>query len=206
MAKRKILLGSISLVPGKDGKGLKAEITTNQRGLQGVFIPFDFNPAVYVKARQDGSTLVNLDIEIVETPDSKYGNSHMIKLSVGKENRQRLGQPTREQMDEYTPIVGNIKTIEREVADAPAQGQATQQGGYAQQPAYGQQPNGNYPQQPQYGQPQGGYPAQPQQAYPQPQGYGQPQGGYAPQQPGYGQQAYQPQGGIPQPAQFSPSF
>ena len=54
----------------------------------------------------------------------------MVKASVGKENRQRLGIG-REQMDRYTPILGNLKTFEfdeRQVAaeesarDVPYQG------------------------------------------------------------------------------------
>lgn len=128
MAKKVKFLGSVSLVKDKNGKGLVSETIVHPKtGKKGIFIPVDDNPSIYVKVREDGKKTINLDIEIVETPNNTYGNSHLIKLNIGRENRQKLGNLSREQQDQLTPIVGNIRRFEFETQDNNGVGQ---QGGY----------------------------------------------------------------------------
>ena len=128
MAKKTTYKGSVTLytnrkdkTTGQPVKGLVSECLRHpQTGTPGIFIPIDVNPSIYVNER-DGVRSISLDIELVETPNSKWG-SHMIKLAVGKENRQKLGTLTNEQWNDLTPPVGNIKTIPGD--------QNGQQGGY----------------------------------------------------------------------------
>ena len=122
MAKRTTHLGNIALT------NLVHE-TRICGGRKGIFIPIEDNPCLYL-SEKSGKKTINLDIEVKPTPNNKYGSDFMVKASVGKENRQRLGIG-REQMDRYTPILGNLKTFEfdeRQVAaeesarDVPYQG------------------------------------------------------------------------------------
>ena len=51
----------------------------------------------------------------------------MVKASVGKENRQRLNL-TKENLDRYTPILGNLRTFEFDDRQPqPSTGQASPQ-------------------------------------------------------------------------------
>lgn len=136
MAKRITYKGSVTLFTnrkdknGQPIKGIVSECLRHpQTGKPGVFIPIDENPSVFVSERNDGRT-INLDIELVETPNNQYGNSHMIKLAIGKENRQKLGNLTNEQWNAYTPPVGNLKRFEFETRDDQQPQQPAQQGGY----------------------------------------------------------------------------
>ena len=165
--KKETLLGNIDLTKVNHQ-------TIMHGGVRGIFIPIDNNPCIYYKEKNDPKTgqpvkVINLDIEVkaVKTDYSDY----MIKGYVGKENRQKYGIKNAD-LQNVTPIVGNLKRFEFEVKDN-GQGQQSQQGAYPpQQPQYQQQPQ--YPQ-------QGGYPPQQPQYQQQPQ-----QGGYPPQ--GYGPQ------------------
>ncbi len=113
MAKRKTYLGSISLA-NLNHKAI------NHEGQKGIFIPIgDMNPCIYYTKKEDGSRLFNLDIEVKPTPNSKFGNSFMIKANVGKINRQQYNIPN-DKLAEVTPILGNLKEFEFEVKDAPA--------------------------------------------------------------------------------------
>jgi MoxR-like ATPase len=73
--------------------------------------------------------VISLDIEIKETPNSRYGSSHMVKASVGKANRERL-RLDRERLAQATPILGNLRIIEYEAKDTESgQDGQNQQGG-----------------------------------------------------------------------------
>lgn len=156
--KKKFTTASVELT------ALKHE-TIIRNGKKGIFIPIDDNPCIFFQEKQNPQTgrsekIITIDIDCIPTPNGKFGSTHLLKGSLSKKTRERLGITTNEQADQYRPILGNIKEKEFEVADAPGQ----QQGGYA----------------PQQGQP---YPPQGQ-PYP-PQGGYAPQGGtYVPQQPG----------------------
>lgn len=134
MAKRITYKGSVTLFTNRkdrNGQPLKSLISECIRhpktGKPGVFIPIEDNPSIYLSERNGGRT-INLDIEAVETPNNQYGNSHLLKLSIGKENRQKLGTLTNEQYDQYTPIVGNLKRFEFEDRQGQQEGQQGYQG------------------------------------------------------------------------------
>lgn len=110
MAKKTRIRGSISLIPNKKGEGIQAEIVTRPNtGQQGIFIPLGKNPSIHVKTVDDGTTYVNLDIEIVPTPNNEK-SSHMVKLDVRNENREKFGLTWDQVNQSYTPIVGNLRT------------------------------------------------------------------------------------------------
>ena len=119
MAKRTTYLGSVSLT------GLIHE-TIIRNGKKGIFIPVDDNPSIYYQQKDDGSKVINLDIEAKPTPNNQYGNDFMLKASVGKANRQKLGNISRDQMNQYTPILGNLKKFEFDAPDGNG-GQGTPQ-------------------------------------------------------------------------------
>lgn len=77
------------------------------------------NPSVFVCDTKSGQRKAYLDIVIRESPNNQYGNTHFVKASVGRSNRERLGI-SREELQKYTPIIGNLKTLEA----APQQGSA----------------------------------------------------------------------------------
>ena len=113
MAKNNTFRGSISLIKNKKGQGLTYEPIIRQsgpfKGMPCIVLPInELNPAIYYKKNDDGSKVINLDIEVRPTPNNQYGNSHYIRLSVGKENRQKYGI-TNDKLNELTPIVGNLK-------------------------------------------------------------------------------------------------
>lgn len=118
MAKRTTYLGSISLLKTKKGEGLVSEPIMHN-GKKGIFISIDDNPAIYYKKNEDGTRTCNLDIEVKPVTNSQFSNSHMIKLNVGKENRQKFNIQGA-QMKDHTPIVGNLKAFEFE--DRSSQG------------------------------------------------------------------------------------
>lgn len=106
MAKKTVFRGSVSL------PSLNHE-TIIHKGQKGIFIPVENNPSIYFKVKPDGSKVINLDIEVTPTPNNQYGNSHFIRLNVGKENRQKYNIPN-DLLKDYTPIVGNLKAFEFE--------------------------------------------------------------------------------------------
>lgn len=80
---------------------------------QGIFIPFRPNACIFV-SNKDGKTTVDLDIEVIPTPNSKYSDK-MVKASLPKSfrDKNRISFDS----DEYkalTPILGNLKTYEFE--------------------------------------------------------------------------------------------
>lgn len=101
MAKKTVFRGSIALTP------LKHE-TCIREGKKVIIFPLDENPSIYYKKNEDGTKTILLDIEVVPTPDSKFGNSHYIRLNVGKANREKYGIKN-DQIKDHTPIIGNLK-------------------------------------------------------------------------------------------------
>jgi hypothetical protein len=49
-----------------------------------------------------------LDIFVRETANSQYGNSHFVKASVGKSNREKLAL-SKDDLARVSPIIGNIR-------------------------------------------------------------------------------------------------
>ena len=149
MAKKIVYKGSVSLIKNKKGEGLNTE-TIIRNGKKGVFIPIDENPSVYVKINPDGSKIINIDIEVVPTPNNQYGNSHYVTLDVGKANREKYGIQSN-QLRSHKPIVGNLRQFEYDVPDQNGQ-QGGYQGGYqgdmpadiADQPAAPEQFDGSW--------------------------------------------------------------
>ena len=153
--KKETFLGNIALTAL-----VHETIMHNGRG--GIFIPIEGNPCIFYQKKEDGTRIINLDIEVKPTPNGKYGNTHLVKASVGKSNRDKYGIKTNDQLAKATPILGNLKRFEFEVKDGQGQGQQPAQqygGGYGQgapAPQYGPQPGyGQGAPAPQYG---GGYP------------------------------------------------
>ena len=107
--KKTAILGSIALT------SLVHE-TIIHGGKKGIFLPIEDNPSIFFQQKEDGTKVISLDIEIKETPNSRYGSSHMVKASVGKANRERL-RLDREQLAQATPILGNLRVIEYEAKD-----------------------------------------------------------------------------------------
>lgn len=107
--KKTAILGSIALT------SLVHE-TIIHGGKKGIFLPIEDNPSIFFQQREDGTKVISLDIEIKETPNSKYGSTHMVKASVGKANRERL-RLDREGLNKATPILGNLRVIEYEAKD-----------------------------------------------------------------------------------------
>lgn len=107
MAKRTTDIGHIRL------SDLASEIAT-KAGKRGIFIPFEDNACIFVNEKE-GKTNVDLDIEVIPTPNSQYSDK-MVKASLPKSYRQ--AHNLRFDSDEYkriTPILGNLKTYEFEV-------------------------------------------------------------------------------------------
>ena len=107
--KKTAILGSIALT------SLVHE-TIIHGGKKGIFLPIEDNPSLFFQQREDGTKVISLDIEIKETPNSKYGSTHMVKASVGKANRERL-RLDREGRNKASPILGNLRVIEYEAKD-----------------------------------------------------------------------------------------
>ena len=115
MAKIVTYRGSVDLTK------LKHE-TIIRNGKKCIVIPVEENPAIFFKVKEDNTKVINLDVEVRPTPNNQYGNSHYIRLSVGKESRQKYGI-SNDQLKEYTPIVGNLKEFtfdDNTAAGAPA--------------------------------------------------------------------------------------
>lgn len=110
MAKRKTYLGSISLTT-------LAHKTIVHEGVKGIFIPVgEQNPSIYFATKEDGSKIINLDLEVKPTPNNQYGNAFMIKANIGKANRQTYGL-SGEAANQKSPILGNLKEFEFDVKE-----------------------------------------------------------------------------------------
>lgn len=117
MSKRETFLGSVSLTS-------LSHKTIVHEGVKGIFLPVGIeNPSIYFSTKEDGSKIINLDIEVKPTPNNQYGNAFMIKANVGKVNRQTYGL-NGDALAQKTPILGNLKRFEFEVRDQAAGGGA----------------------------------------------------------------------------------
>ena len=82
-------------------------------GERGIFIPFRPNACIFVNEK-DGKTTVDLDIEVIPTPNSQYSDK-MVKASLPKSVRDKCGLSfDSEEYKKMTPILGNLKTYEFE--------------------------------------------------------------------------------------------
>ena len=99
-----------SLVGGIDLSALNGvQINTTVNGKRSIVIPVDTNPAIFIGARDKGGHIY-MDIEVRESPEGKYGNTHFIKLGLGKKKREEMGL-TQDSVKQYTPIIGNLKPL-----------------------------------------------------------------------------------------------
>lgn len=104
MSKNTILVGSIdlSLLEG-------AMLEKKDNGKMQIVIPVEKNPSIFVGSQDKGGHIY-MDVEVRETNESQYGNTHFVKLSVGKRNRE-LMKLSQEEVKQHSPIVGNLKPI-----------------------------------------------------------------------------------------------
>ena len=72
-----------------------------------IAIPIQSNPSIFMCQSKTGQPKGLLDIFIRETTNSQYGNSHFVKASVGKSNRERLAL-SKDELARVSPIIGNI--------------------------------------------------------------------------------------------------
>lgn len=84
---------------------------TTVDGRNCIVIPVENNPSIFVTSTKSGAARAYLDIVIRESPNNQFGNTHFVKANVGKSNREKLGI-SREELQKYTPIIGNLKTFE----------------------------------------------------------------------------------------------
>ena len=102
MAQNQSLVGSIDLSALKG-----VQINTTVNGKRSIVIPVDTNPAIFIGAKDKGGHLY-MDIDVRESPEGKYGNTHFIKLGLSKKKRNEMGLSD-EQARQYTPIIGNLR-------------------------------------------------------------------------------------------------
>lgn len=106
--KNDVLIGSIDLMC------LNGSVLTTLKGKKCIVIPVELNPCVSTWEGRKG-VKASLDISIRESPHNSYGNTHFIKASVSRRNRESLGL-SQEALKDCTPILGNLKTFSREQA------------------------------------------------------------------------------------------
>lgn len=138
--------GSIELASG----GLEGvQQITSPTGQQGIFIPFNINPCLYVSTKKDGTLSVKMDLTVGKSPLEGY--DLYIKSNVGKGNMQRFGL-TPEAAQNMNRFIGNLQAggTSRKGRAGGYQQQGAPQQGYAPQPypqqAYPQQSQGGYQQ------------------------------------------------------------
>ena len=85
MANNQSLVGNIDL-SALNG----ARLETTAGGNQTVVIPVSGNPSIFVGSKEKGGHIY-MDIEVREVPDNRYGNTHFVKLSVGRKKREEMG-------------------------------------------------------------------------------------------------------------------
>lgn len=95
-------IGQIDLLALIDAKFLTVE------GQECVVVPVNANPSIFMCQSKIGQPKALLDIFIRETANSQYGNSHFVKASVGKSNREKYGI-SKDELAGYSPIIGNIR-------------------------------------------------------------------------------------------------
>ena len=104
MADKTTLVGSIDL-SALEG----AHLNTTVNGIQTIIIPVAQNPSIFIGSKDKGGHIY-MDIEVRESPENQYGNSHFVKLSVGKKKREEM-RLSADDLKKYTPIVGNLRTL-----------------------------------------------------------------------------------------------
>ena len=102
MAEKQLLVGNIDLSLLKGAHTIK-----EAGGKTSVVIPVEDNPCIFLGAADKGGHIY-LDIEVRESPDGKYNQSHFIKVSVNRDRRAGLSG---ERLRELTPIVGNLRIL-----------------------------------------------------------------------------------------------
>ena len=102
MAQNQSLVGSIDL-SALNG----VQINTTVNGKRSIVIPVDTNPAIFIGAMDKGGHIY-MDIEVRESPEGKYGNTHFIKLGLSRKKRDEMGLSD-ERARQYTPIIGNLR-------------------------------------------------------------------------------------------------
>ena len=80
-------------------------------GQECIVIPKGYNPSIFVTTTKNGSQKAYLDIAVRESPGNQFGNTHFVKAQVGKTTREKLGL-SKEELQKYSPIIGNLKTLE----------------------------------------------------------------------------------------------
>lgn len=73
-----------------------------------IAIPIQSNPSIFMCQSKTGQPKGLLDIFVRETTNSQYGNSHFVKASVGKSNREKLAL-SKDDLARVSPIIGNIR-------------------------------------------------------------------------------------------------
>ena len=73
-----------------------------------IAIPIQSNPSIFMCQTKTGQPKGLLDIFVRETTNSQYGNSHFVKASVGKSNREKLAL-SKDDLARVSPIIGNIR-------------------------------------------------------------------------------------------------
>jgi len=110
MANNQSLVGNIDL---SALNGARLETTAN--GRRNIVIPVAENPSIFVGAQEKGGHIY-MDIEVREAPGNRYGNTHFVKLSVGKKKREEM-KMTPESVRQSTPIIGNLRPLLRKEQD-----------------------------------------------------------------------------------------
>lgn len=134
MAGKKSLTGSIALTKIKH---IKMTCNGKSGKVEGIFIPIQANKLVVGKPDSEGNTPVylNISIPLREEPDT-YGNSGMINKSIdikslyGKTYSQ-LTDEQKAEVNDLTPILGNVKLWEAGGNSADSSGNAGTKEEYA---------------------------------------------------------------------------
>ena len=97
-------------------KLVNAQKVDLKNGKKAIVIPIDDNPSIF-----NGDKGAFINISVNETKENTYGQSHMIKASVSKAQRESLDK---ESLYRATPIIGNLKesnsfTPRNVILDAP---------------------------------------------------------------------------------------
>lgn len=95
-------IGQIDLLALVDAQVVKVN------GQDCIAIPIQSNPSIFMCQSKTGQPKGLLDIFVRETANSQYGNSHFVKASVGKSNREKLAL-SKDDLARVSPIIGNIR-------------------------------------------------------------------------------------------------
>lgn len=102
--------GNQTLVGNIDLSALEGvQLNTTVNGRQTVIIPVAENPSIFVGSKERGGHIY-MDIEVREAGENRYGNTHFVKLSVGRKKREEMGLDA-EGIRRHTPIIGNLKPL-----------------------------------------------------------------------------------------------